>query len=93
MKQRPLTWEERVHCRICGYQDADDPPYFEDGSGTFAFCPCCGVEWGYQDYAVERAREFRTAWLKQGAPWSEPKARPSEWTLEEQMAHVPEDYR
>lgn len=56
-------------CRVCGYQ-ASDPPRGSDGrTPSFEYCPCCGVEWGYQDSTPLGAQRFRSAWLSAGAPW------------------------
>lgn len=63
-------------CQVCGYEPAE-PPWGADGtSPSFDFCPCCGVEWGYQDASPLGIEMFRTAWLGAGAPWrdaSEPR--------------------
>ncbi|KTR95394.1 hypothetical protein NS220_06265 [Microbacterium testaceum] len=35
-------------CRVCGYF-SEEPPWGLDRSClTYEYCPCCGVEWGYQ---------------------------------------------
>jgi hypothetical protein len=81
------------YCHVCGYRPEGEPPYLQDGGGTFAYCPCCGVEWGYQDSLPAGARRFREAWLAGGAPWSQPELRPDDWDLQEQLTHVPEAYR
>ena len=63
-----------VFCRVCGYDSTVDPPWGEDGrTPTYGFCPCCGVEPGYQDFTPLSAERFRAAWLAEGAPWRDAK--------------------
>jgi hypothetical protein len=82
-----------LHCRVCGLEQSA-PPWGADGtSPTFEICPCCGTEFGYEDGlpdAVTRAREL---WLKNGAAWFEPNARPPDWNVDAQLLHVPAKYR
>jgi hypothetical protein len=80
-------------CRVCGYRNTE-PPWGADGQApTYTFCPCCGVEFGYQDSSPQAARSFRERWLAAGAPWDEPSARPPRWDVREQLRHVPAAYR
>lgn len=47
------------NCRVCGLH-IDDLPWGQDGnSPTYDICPCCGVEFGYEDYTAESARRYR----------------------------------
>lgn len=56
-------------CKVCGYR-ASDPPWGADGrTPLFEHCPCCGVEWGYQDATLSGVQRFRSVWLSAGAPW------------------------
>jgi hypothetical protein len=63
-------------CQVCGYEPSE-PPWGTDGkSPSFNYCPCCGVEWGYQDASPLGIEMYRAAWLSAGAPWrdaSEPR--------------------
>lgn len=79
-------------CRVCGFVD-DDPPWGEDGkSPTFAYCSCCGVEFGYQDASLAGIRKFRDEWIRDGAPWSDPEFKPSNWDLDKQLSSIPADF-
>ncbi len=81
--------EGSCHCRVCGWL-LTDPPWGADGrTPLFDYCPCCGVEFGYQDAAPAGARRFRELWLAKGAPWSEPDQRPPNWDLNAQLAAIP----
>jgi hypothetical protein len=81
------------YCRVCGYQPHGEPPYDAEGYGSQEICPCCGVQWGYQDSLPSAARRFREVWLARGAPWRMPEFRPPDWDLTEQLSPVPEAYR
>lgn len=59
------------------------------GTPTFDLCPCCGSERGYADATPAAARRYRAAWIAAGAYWAEPEFRPADWSLEEQLRHVP----
>jgi hypothetical protein len=80
------------HCRVCGLR-LEEPPWGEDGrTPLFDLCPCCGVEFGYQDASLKGVRAYRSRWLEQGAPWDMPKQRPADWNLDEQLAQIPQSY-
>jgi hypothetical protein len=80
-------------CRVCGLY-LDDPPWGSDGhTPLYDFCPCCGVEFGYQDATPAGARKFRDAWLAGGANWDQSERRPEHWDAKDQLAHVPEGFR
>ena len=82
-----------LFCRVCGYENSE-PPWGEDGeSPCYGFCPCCGVEAGYQDYTVESAKEFRDSWIQAGAKWDMPWLKPADWSLEKQLNNIPEEFK
>jgi len=75
-------------CSVCGYR-LDTPPWGIDGKNpTFDFCPCCGVQFGYQDCLQAAVEKQRARWLAGGARWSEPSEMPADWNLEEQLRYV-----
>jgi hypothetical protein len=78
---------------VCGLE-LPDPPWGIDGrTPLFDNCPCCGVEFGYQDATPAGARRYREQWIARGAPWSEPDQRPAGWSLEQQLRDVPAPFR
>ncbi|KAA5536816.1 hypothetical protein F0919_03860 [Taibaiella lutea] len=80
------------HCRVCGLY-IEDAPWGEDGkSPTYEICPCCGVEFGNEDYILESVRSYRKKWLDNGTNWFINKAKPLNWTPEEQLTLIPEDW-
>jgi hypothetical protein len=83
---------ENDYCRVCGLQQ--DQPWGEDGeTPSFSICPCCGVEFGYEDSLPEGVRAFRKEWLGAGAPWFRPTSKPENWNLEAQMRNIPTKFR
>jgi hypothetical protein len=85
--------ESSYHCRICGLR-SEEPPWGSDGrSPLFDFCPCCGVEHGYQDATRTGALRFRSAWLQNGAKWDYEPMKPQDWHLDEQMARIPSEFK
>ncbi|MNQ96983.1 hypothetical protein D3C85_1126070 [compost metagenome] len=83
----------KLHCRVCGYR-SESPPWGEDGlTPLFDFCPCCGVEHGYQDSTEFSARRYRVGWISAGAKWEEPHAKPEGWLLNEQLNCVPPGFK
>jgi hypothetical protein len=85
---------EKHCCRICGLYHID-LPWGEDGiTPTFNICPCCGVEFGYEDDTDrEGAINIRKAWLAHGAKWLNEKRRPPDWNLEQQLRQIPTAFR
>lgn len=81
------------NCRVCGLC-LDDPPWGHDGRcPSYEYCPCCGVEFGYQDANASGACNYRQKWLDDGAKWAEPAQRPPDWNPDAQIEHVPKEFR
>lgn len=60
-------------CPVCGYNQMLAPP------SNHYICPCCGTEFGYDDFAKAH-RALRNEWLSNGAPWfSSTTAAPFLW--------------
>jgi len=80
-----MTWV----CPVCGYPGLAEPPYGEDGAGSYEICPSCGFEFGFDDDSEGTSPEqHRRAWLARGAPWFDPEAKPDDWDLEAQLANL-----
>ncbi|WP_449387855.1 hypothetical protein [Chryseobacterium lineare] len=81
------------NCRVCGLF-IDDLPWGEDGkSPTYEICPCCGVEFGYEDYTVESTKKYRKEWLIKGAKWFDKSEQPEKWDKEQQFKNIPALYQ
>lgn len=85
--------DKDLRCRVCGYR-SEEPPWGEDGrTPLYDFCPCCGVEHGYQDSSTTGARTYRAKWLSAGALWDRPAVKPENWVLAEQLGQVPPEFK
>jgi hypothetical protein len=88
----PNSDDPQLHCRVCGFQLLD-PPWGEDGcTPTFEYCPCCGVEFGYQDSTPSSTRRYRKQWITRGMPWDLEDAKPDQWDSASQLKHIPIDF-
>lgn len=69
-------------CPVCGYDELKQPPTFD------MICPCCGTQFGYDDFAVSH-EDIRGAWLQSGAAWFSHKTPPPPgWSAEKQLSHA-----
>ena len=66
-------------CPVCGYNGLKRPAQDE------LICPCCGVQFGYDDFALSH-EQIRENWLREGAHWfSHTTLPPLGWTAEGQL--------
>jgi len=86
---------DEYHCRVCGlFQDEDSPTWGpNDTCPSFEICVCCGAEFGFDDCSVRDVKAMREEWIDKGTPWDEPKCKPENWFLEEQLKNIPEGFR
>jgi hypothetical protein len=69
----------RYICPICGYPELNRPPQ------DYTICPCCGVEFGYEDFTASHA-DLRAEWLASGARWfSKRVSPPHDWNAQRQL--------
>lgn len=81
-------------CRVCGYIFIDLKPWGEDGeTASFAYCPCCFTEFGFDDVDIELIRKRRQEWIDKGGFWYEPGKKPKVWNLDSQLANIPKEFR
>jgi hypothetical protein len=77
-------------CHICGFSLGAEAPWGANGLlPSFIICDCCGVEYGYEDCLQTGVEKYRQEWLSTGASWSNPKAKPLDWSLERQLGQIP----
>jgi hypothetical protein len=79
-------------CRVCGFEDTDQPYGSTGNEPSYALCPCCNVEHGYEDYTVESSLEYRKTWLAKGANFTDVKLKPAAWNLAKQLQNIPQGY-
>lgn len=75
---------EIYYCPVCGYGP------FSQAYGSvseirrsYEICDCCGCEYGYSDNLAHLEK-----WISEGCPWSVAKARPDDWSLDQQLSHA-----
>lgn len=84
---------EEVHCRVCGYE-LPAYPWSDGGSApSFELCPCCGVEFGYEDATADGVRHFRDRWLAAGSPWVDRRTPPDGLGVADRLERVPKTLR
>ena len=50
--------EKQNICPVCNYDGLFDPPYDENGYGSYEICPCCGFQFGLDDYPDNNRDRF-----------------------------------
>ena len=82
-------------CPVCGYDGLDEPAFDERGAGSDDICPCCGFQFGLDDFPYEdRERlvaEWRERWVAGGCVWKYATGcrRPPEgWDPQAQLART-----
>lgn len=81
-------------CRVCGYVFSKFKPWGNDGeTPSFAHCPCCFTEFGFDDTRIELIKEQREKWRNKGYLWYEPSKRPGGWRFKEQLKNIPQDFK
>jgi hypothetical protein len=72
-------------CPVCGYQHNHWSEPAEAISYSFDICPCCGVEFGYND-AGRTHEELRSRWVAGGMKWfSRVTPAPADWNPRAQL--------
>lgn len=79
-------------CPVCGYDDLFDAPWL-NGSGSDEICPCCGIQFGYDDarsHGLAVYERWRTRWISEGMKWFSTggRPRPDGWIPEAQLKRV-----
>ena len=85
-------------CPVCGYPGLDEPPYLENEAGSFNICPCCFVEFGFDD-GGRQGKDLQDwisvaqdQWIAQGMRWSSTvTGPPARWDPPGQLANLRQD--
>lgn len=58
-------------CPVCNYNGLYEPPYNKYGRGSDEICPCCGFQFGLDDYPDKEAgyEKWRKSWVNKGCTW------------------------
>lgn len=80
-------------CPVCGYHLGFRP--WIGHTASFKSCPCCGIEFGYDDTSKGRFQgtrgqiyaQWRADWILWGTPWHDlDSAPPNDWNPIAQLA-------
>ncbi len=85
---------QNKYCPACGYH-LDFEPWTKD-SPSDEICPCCGIQFGYDDAAGNDMEErkliyerWRNRWIKEGMLWySQGISQPQNWNGIEQLRNL-----
>ncbi|MGF6226181.1 hypothetical protein QFZ27_000136 [Inquilinus ginsengisoli] len=76
-------------CPVCGFPGLEGAPYDKHGCASFDICPCCGIEFGYDD-ATTSHLELRMRWIAGGKRWWSDRGPPRGWDADRQLAQIGE---
>lgn len=85
--------EEMFYCRVCGLRQSEAPWGSDGRTPSYNICPCCGVEFGNEDYNVESLKKYRAKWIIENAKWFDIKNKPDDWNLENQLRQIPDKFK
>lgn len=84
-------------CLVCGLDLVEfgaDEPWGPTGDlPSFDICPCCGTEFGYEDFTLDAVRASRIRWIGDGRVWRDAGSEPAGWDVTAQLAKLPETAR
>ncbi len=75
-------------CPVCNYKGLYEQPYNVQGYGSDEICPCCGFQFGYDDYPDKEIAQmnWRKKWIDGGFLWySKSRMPPEEWDGHKQL--------
>ena len=87
---------EVYSCPACGFPGLDEAPW-QGAAPSDDICPCCGIHFGYDDFAGDRAdlrpafySGWRGKWHTDGMQWWSSEPPPVGWDAEGQYRSVAE---
>ena len=98
-RQPPPNWAPDEHlttvvppqpghhvCLVCGYPKLTKP-YGDFFRPSYEICPCCGYQYGYDDY-VWSPVNWRTTWIGDGMRWWSHDGPPDDWNPQQQLERL-----
>ncbi len=79
--------KQKYICPVCGYDELGAPPYDEKGEPSFDTCPCCGFEYGLDDYEIG-FEDYREKWALNGFKWADESKKPKDWDVTVQLNNL-----
>ena len=84
--------ELQFYCRICWYKNINKPWWDDDKTPSFDICPCCWVEFWYEDNNLDSLNFYRNNWIKNWCNWFDINLKPNNWNFAIQKLNIPQDY-
>lgn len=81
------------NCRICGFKNSEKPWGNDWKSPSFSFCPCCWVEFWYQDCTLKGIYNYRNIWISSWLKWEKSELKSIDWDFKKQISDIPEEYQ
>jgi hypothetical protein len=89
-----MDTEKSEHCPVCGYNLGFSP--WEGPSASDEICPCCFIQFGYDDFTEGDASarqgiydDWRRLWIDEGMKWhSKGRQPPYNWNPVEQLRAI-----
>jgi hypothetical protein len=82
-------------CPACGFPGLDEQPWRAVNDASFEICPCCGIQFGFHDWADGKEAnrgaihlEWRRAWIREGMPWRDVYPPPPGWDPHKQLENL-----
>ncbi|MDL2302256.1 hypothetical protein LJC58_07870 [Lachnospiraceae bacterium OttesenSCG-928-D06] len=81
----------KYRCPVCNYDGLFEAPYDDDGVGSYEICPCCGFEFGCDDFPEKEKQQYmwKQNWIDGGCVWfSKSRKPPQGWDLHMQLTNT-----
>lgn len=77
---------DRYVCLVCGYPELTKP-YGDFFRPSYEICPCCGYQYGYDDY-IWTPIDRRQKWMDDGMRWWSHDGPPDDWDPQQQLRRL-----
>lgn len=87
--------KEELHfcCRVCWYKNSTKPWWDDNKTPTFDICPCCWVEFWYEDNNFISVILYRNKWINAGCIWFDINLKPNNWDFNIQKLNISDNFK